>query len=187
VPYSQFDQANWIGGWARILKSLATLQDGQAVTIDSVLVEMETVPGVSTPAGEAPPDTAMARYHLLHSLTFPPDAYSRVLVAYSVHSVTSGGGMSDRSDIDWVYILGTGNTWKGPIGALHFLVPEHLEPTVPDPFRHVGLYQGYGVYVAREYEPLPSDEASVSYSRYGYGDIGPGDLDTMAVPTAPAG
>ncbi|MFC1526697.1 formylglycine-generating enzyme family protein, partial [Candidatus Latescibacterota bacterium] len=186
VPYSQFDQINWIGGWSNILKSLAILQDGQAVTIDSVLVEMETVPGVSTGADEAPPDTAMAQYHLLHSLTFPPHAYSRVVVAYSVHSVTAGGGMSDRSHINWIYILGTGNTWKGPIGTLYFLVPEHLEPTIPDPFRHVGLYQGYRAYVAREYEPLSSDEVSVSYSRYDHGDIWSGGLDTMAVPTAPA-
>jgi hypothetical protein len=62
------------------------------------------------------------------------------------------------------YILGTGRTWKGPIGRLYLAVPFGSDPDLPGAFSRLGKMGQKDVYLAANYEPAPEDGISIGYS-----------------------
>lgn len=123
-------------------------------------------------------------YHFMHQLAFPAASQSTVVVRYSGISWLN----EDYTGIDyytWHYILGTGRTWKGPIGVLYLLVPHYLRPALPAAFSRAGRYGEHGMYVARDYEPAADDTIAVDY---GIDDLNPDTSPLFEVnpPAAPA-
>jgi hypothetical protein len=108
-------------------------------------------------------------FHFRHVLSFKAGAKSRVDVRY-VSDCGSGGnnmGMFMMNSYSYSYILGTGRTWKGPIGRLYLAVPSGAEPGLPVVFRRLGRMGKKDVYLAADYEPGIEDEISMGYAARG--------------------
>jgi hypothetical protein len=100
--------------------------------------------------------------HFKHALTFPAKASSTVSVRYQNWVTVHSGGIGVEDE--WNYILGTGRTWKGPIGRLYLLLPPQSKPDLPKAFRLVGEHGGYLLYLASDYEPAESDLIRLSHT-----------------------
>ncbi|MCK5674790.1 MAG: hypothetical protein KAH95_15530, partial [Spirochaetales bacterium] len=59
--------------------------------------------------------------HYKHNLYFEPGELSTVIVEYQQDLFHGGDAMS--RDYLWKYVIGTGGTWKGPIGEFIFIKP----------------------------------------------------------------
>ena len=85
-------------------------QNGNTVEVDKVLLERY--------AGE---EGARVTFHYKHDLNFKPGELSTVIVEYNQNLFHGNDGMSDT--YRWNYVIGTGGTWKGPIGELILIKP----------------------------------------------------------------
>jgi len=85
-------------------------QNGKTIAIDKVLLERY--------AGE---EGARVTFHYKHNLNFKPGGVSIVVVEYHQDLFHGGDGMSDS--YLWNYVIGTGGTWKGPIGEFILIKP----------------------------------------------------------------
>ncbi len=138
-------------------------QDGAEVPCTTVVAEAALVPG----AGSV--KALDITFHFRHVLSFTAGAKSRVNVRY-VSDCRSGGanmGMFMVDSYSYAYILGTGRTWKGPIGRLYLAVPAAADPGLPASFKRYGRMGGKDVYLAANYEPYPDDEISLGFSSRG--------------------
>lgn len=174
VSWGGFERLNSFWESDAIVKSIAIVQDGKDVSIDSVYVEGQV----------AKDDTLELSFHFLHQLSFSPNDFSKVVVKYSFFNETmSSGGMLFTKYINWRYILGTGRTWKGPIKTIYFLTPDHLLPDLPKAFLRAGDFKKKTIFAAREYEPAEQDGVEISYIKFGQSGDGLhivtlGELDT---------
>jgi hypothetical protein len=73
-------------------------------------------------------------------------------------------GMFIANTYSYSYILGTGRTWKGPIGRLYLAVPFGTEPGLPKAFARLGRMGKKDVYLAANYEPAKDDGISMGYA-----------------------
>ena len=85
-------------------------QNGRPVPIEKVLLERH--------AGE---DGAWITFHYKHQLTFDPGEVS-VVVAEYYQDLFYGHNKTGDAHY-WYYVIGTGSTWKGPIGELIIVKP----------------------------------------------------------------
>jgi len=162
ISWNKFkSELNSIGERSAIIGNFTVNQDRRKIVIDSVLVEFVRLSK----------DTAVVKYHFLHQLDFQPDSYSNVRVTYTAFSSTMNTGAPATADyINWQYVLGTGKTWKGPIKTIYFLLPEHLNPELPESFQYIGNFKQNKIFKAEKYEPLSTDEVHVRYIGYSHGD-----------------
>ncbi len=85
-------------------------QDGKNIDIENVLLERY--------AGE---EGAKVTFHYKHNLYFEPGGISTVVVEYHQDLFHGGDGMGNN--YLWKYVIGTGGTWKGPIGEFVLIKP----------------------------------------------------------------
>ena len=85
-------------------------QNGKNVEINKVLLERY--------AGE---NGTWVTFHYRHNLNFKPGEVSTVAVEYDQDLFYGEDGMSDT--YLWNYVIGTGGTWKGPIGEFILMKP----------------------------------------------------------------
>ncbi len=114
-------------------------QDGNQVKIPNLLLERH-----ASRLGAA------VTYHFRHNLVFPPGAVSTVRVDYTQNLVSGGDNMSNS--YRWDYVIGTGSTWKGPIGSFLLVVPADWDGETPGLEKLIGT-DGFNVFGARDYEP----------------------------------
>lgn len=138
--------------------SFHILQDGRQVDYDAVLLE-------SSPPS---PDGGYLElvFHFHHVLAFGPNASSLVRIGYYQNDLR---GTRNRlycfaNEYGWDYVLGTGSTWKGPIGRLLLALPREAEPDLPDSFVSLGTQGPEQLFLAEDYEPGMSDEISLAWS-----------------------
>lgn len=89
--------------------SFTITQDKKDVAIDDLLLERH--------AGE---DGAWLTYHYKHDLRFQAGESSVVKVKYRYNMFHGEAGVGE-SLYRWDYFIGTGRTWKGPIGDFYFV------------------------------------------------------------------
>jgi hypothetical protein len=138
-------------------------QDGVEVPCTTVVAEAALVSGAEFVKA------LDITFHFRHVLSFKAGEKSRVNVRY-VSDCRSGGsnmGMFMVDSYSYAYILGTGRTWKGPIGRLYLAVPAAADPSLPGSFKRYGRMGRKDVYLALNYEPDPEDEISIGYARRG--------------------
>jgi hypothetical protein len=133
-------------------------------------------------------------FHFHHTLLFKPSSSSIVDIVYTQDTLRgqepTGAVPVDRHG--WDYVLGTGGTWKGPIGKLLLCLPEDAAPTLPEAFQPLGINGRERVFLARDYRPAPADRISLELvargapSPYYLEQIWFGDPVAAKRPTAPA-
>ena len=143
------------------LFAFSITQDGAPVTLGSVVQEVTRYTD--------PNEGAMLEitFHFRHSLAVKAGAQTRVDVSYKgdYHSGSENGGISFIDQYSYTYVLGTGRTWKGPIGKLYLAVPAGVDASLPKPFLRMGRLRGKDVYLASGYEPGAKDEIDISEGR----------------------
>ncbi len=133
-------------------------QDGRKVSLSSVVIEAALVSRTKQS------QVLEVTFHFRHTLSFAARAASRVDVRYASDYRAGADNMGSymESSYAYEYILGTGRTWRGPIGRLYLAVPFALHPRLPGPFRRLGRMGGKDVYLAKKYEPAPADGISIT-------------------------
>ena len=103
-------------------------------------------------------------FHFRHQLTMKAGAQSRVEVQYRGDYLTGSEnmGITFENHHSYTYILGTGRTWKGPIGQLYLAVPAGIEPVLPKAFGRMGRLRGKDVFLASAYVPGVDDEIDIT-------------------------
>ncbi len=131
----------------------AISQDGRNVAFTSVVMEAALVS-----RGEYSQSLDVT-FHFRHALSFAAGAKSRVNVRYTAGYLRGSDNMGMFMTVryEYFYILGTGRTWKGPIGRLYLAVPFGSDPALPAAFRRLGRMGAKDVYLAEKYEPDPKD------------------------------
>ena len=114
-------------------------QNGKMVRIEKVLLERY--------AGE---EGAGVTFHYKHSLHFKPGEISTVIVKYNQDLYHGSDGMSDT--YLWNYVIGTGGTWKGPIGELVLLKPSDWNGSI-DELNIIYENDHITLLSSKEYEP----------------------------------
>ena len=135
----------------------AVFQDGEAVAVDDVLLERELYP-----------EYAGLTFHFRHKLFFPAGKTTVVTVKYSQDLLSGNDGGLAADVFRWRYIIGTGGTWKGPIGELFFIKPLAWEGEPAGMKRVSGrLPGGVDLYHASDYEPERGQEFELSFRPVG--------------------
>ena len=136
-------------------------QDGDPVTVDDILIERRADDGVS------------ATFHYRHSLTFEPGQVSEVVVEYTADLLSGSGGAGFGDTFRWNYVIGTGGTWRGPIGEFYLITPSDWRGSLGG---LETLYEGPFVKVsaAINYEPNAADRFSLRSS-------GPNEMEYRAL------
>ncbi|MBT3273753.1 MAG: hypothetical protein HN368_11390 [Spirochaetales bacterium] len=162
-------------------------ENGDEIFWDYVVIETEI-------NREKYSSTARITFHFHHVLQFSARAVSEVSISYYSNLLTgeSNNGFAFERYYNWRYFLGTGATWKNPIGVLYLIMPAELYPELPPDFHRVGEYKGKALFVAENYEPARNTVLSVgqsetsglteSYYRYIWFD----DARKVAPPDSPA-
>lgn len=134
-------------GQAEALAIPSITQDGKPITITEASVSLSDV---------------RLRIDYQHRLVFAPSAQSHVTVRYAptVHTSSTNGGTDERYRFE--YVLGTGATWKGPIGTLWLALPDWLTPQLPEALRRNGHWGNKALYVARSWEPAAKDQIQLA-------------------------
>lgn len=138
-------------------------QDGRETPVTSVIIE-------SAPGN----DWLDITLHALHELRFPAGRQSRLTAVYMASSgfKTIGGNRGSTESHASAYVLGTGGTWKGPIGKLIFIIAgragmETASVSVPEGCSQVGFYsdglRSYDIYGAEDFEPARNANISLSF------------------------
>jgi hypothetical protein len=114
--------------------------------------------------------------HYRHELVFKPKSRSIVRVEYT-QDLTDGvvGGIGGNA-FRWEYVIGTGSTWKGPIGELYFMKPSdwYFDGDTIPPFTTAGEWE---LFRAKKYEPSPGDvfilttSSTSSWEIYSFMDV----------------
>jgi hypothetical protein len=143
---------------ALALFDFSVVQDGAPVPITSVVQEAAVIGGGT--AGKSLELT----FHFRHALTVKAGASSLVVVRYkgNYRSASENMGRTFQDEYSYNYILGTGRTWKGPIGNLYFALPHGLKPSLPKTFARMGRLRGKDVYLASTYKPAVTDEIDLT-------------------------
>jgi hypothetical protein len=137
-------------------------QDGREVPVGSVV--LESVPGK---------DHLDIILHALHELRFPAGGQSRLTVSYAASSrfktlVGNHGGTDSHAS---GYILGTGGTWKGPIGKFTLIVAGRegsaVTLKIPSSIHPAGRYsdgqRSFDIYTAENLDPPRDAEIALSF------------------------
>jgi hypothetical protein len=138
-------------------------QDGREAPVTSVIIE-------SAPGN----DWLDITLHALHELRFPTGRQSRLKAVYLASSrfKTQGGNRGSTDSHASSYILGTGGTWKGPIGKFIFIVAgsegmNTLSVKVPEAVGPAGRYsdglRSNDFFSAENFEPARDTEISLSF------------------------
>jgi hypothetical protein len=129
-------------------------QDGAPVPYDYVVAESRFVSDPNS--GGALEIT----FNFHHALSFAPRAQSVVKVQYTGDylSGSDNGGYTFIDQYSYAYILGTGRTWKGPIGQLYLGIPPGTGAKIPRAFVAAGRLGGKDLYLAENYEPAAQDQ-----------------------------
>jgi hypothetical protein len=167
--------------------SLAIFQDGRRIEWDSVVLD----PEVSAAENG---DRMTLYFHFHHLLSFKPKASSVVSVVYTQDTLRGGEPTAAVPAYyhGWDYILGTGGTWKGPIGKLLLCLPEDAKPTLPKAFQPLGINGHEQVFLAQGYRPADDDQISLTRDVRGgrqpsyFKDLWFGDPVAAKRPAAPA-
>ena len=116
-------------------------QDEDRVSVDDILLERQV--------GS---DFVSITFHFKHKLLFPASDMTVVSVRYSQDLLAGNDGGAACDVFKWDYMIGTGGTWKGPIGEFFFIKPASWtgEPLGMDA---VSENDGVVVYHAENYEP----------------------------------
>jgi len=141
-------------------------QDGREMPVSSVV--LESAPGN---------DHLDITLHALHELRFPARRQSRLTAVYlaSSHFKTEGGNRGSTDSRASSYMLGTGGTWKGPIGKFNFIIAgwqgmNTVSVKVPQGVGPAGRYsdglRSYDFYRAENFEPTREAEISLSFQTY---------------------
>ena len=150
VPVNEFNNSRqFLGagnGYSGI--EIRISQDGNPVPVDDILIERQARDGLS------------ATFHYRHELTFEPGQLSEVTVEYTADLLagSAGGGLGDV--YRWNYVIGTGGTWKGPIGEFYMITPSDWKGT---PAGLNTVYSGPFVNLlsATDYEPPLTERFSL--------------------------
>ncbi len=138
-------------------------QDGREAPVTSVIIE-------SAPGN----DWLDITLHALHELRFPTGQQSRLKAVYLASSrfKTQGGNRGSTDSHASCYILGTGGTWKGPIGRFSLIVSggegmNGVSVKVPAAVGPAGRYsdglRSYDFFSAESFEPARDTEISLSF------------------------
>ena len=126
-------------------------QDGKVVAIEDILLEREVNE-----------EFASLTFHYKHQLEFEPGSSSTVIVTYSQDLLYGNDGGAASDVFKWNYIIGTGGTWKGPIGKFFFIKPSGWEGELSGMQRiNRRMKDGVDIYYVENYEPKRSDEFSL--------------------------
>ncbi len=146
IPLNKFNQSrNFLGpdipGNTGLDFSIK--QDGIPLAVEDILLEREV--------NEV---YAGLTFHFKHRLNFPAGGTSSVSVRYTQDLLCGNDGGAAADVYKWNYLIGTGRTWKGPIGEFYFVKPICWEGE-PSGMSRVGkrLPGGVDVYYAAGYEP----------------------------------
>lgn len=123
-------------------------RDEQAIPVRDVLLERQ-----ASRLG------ASVTYHFRHSLSFKPGERALVRVEYRQDILSGSDGMSDM--YRWDYVIGTGATWKGPIGAFMMAVPSGWRG-YPPYLEYLYENEGFLLFGRRDYEPGRGDTFSLT-------------------------
>jgi hypothetical protein len=121
--------------------------DGRQVPITGVLLERS-----ASKLGAA------ITWHFRHALSFKPGELKEVQVEYR-QDILYGGGWSDV--YRWDYIIGTGATWKGPIGIFLLVLPSGWKG-YPPYLELLAETDGFLVFGRRDWEPDRFDSFSLT-------------------------
>ena len=123
-------------------------QDGNPVPVEDVLLERK-----------ADEEGASLTFHFRHDLVFPGSGTTKVEAEYSQDLLFGSDGMNLET-FRWSYVIGTGGTWKGPIGEFYFIKPAAWKGDIPG---MAGIFteEPAEIYYARNYEPDIDDEFSL--------------------------
>ncbi|MBI9101529.1 MAG: hypothetical protein JEY99_03865 [Spirochaetales bacterium] len=94
-------------------------QDGKEIKIENILVERKADAG-----------GASLTFHFQHELLFESWSTTTVEVEYSQDLLFGEEGPGINS-YRWSYVIGTGGTWKGPMGEFFFIAPKEWSGTIP--------------------------------------------------------
>ncbi|TFG61179.1 MAG: hypothetical protein E4H36_10855, partial [Spirochaetales bacterium] len=151
---------------------IGIVHNGAEVQVERVILQGKASNRTSTYAGSggeySVPRSADVIVNYMFRLVFPPNAVSTLTVDYKVYAVAAGGKgeVSYRSD----YVIGTGRTWKGPIGAIYGVGPvvweakdgEGNRVTLPGEVYKGTLGNPWSLLVAKNVEPDAGLRLSVS-------------------------
>lgn len=129
-------------------------RDGEDVEVQDVLLDRQ-----ASSLGAA------VTYHFRHKLVFSPGEEAIVAVEYRQNLITGSDGMSDS--YGWDYVIGTGATWKGPIGEFMLVVPAGWRG-YPAYLEFIEEAGGFLMFVRRNYEPDRVDTFSLTGFSVGY-------------------
>jgi formylglycine-generating enzyme len=139
--------------------SFSILQDGRKVEWDYVVLDQSLEKGEWT-------GLMTLYFHFHHLLHFTPKSTSIVTIVYSQETLRGGEPTAFPALYlhGWDYILGTGGTWKGPIGKLLLCLPADAEPTLPAAFQPLGINGREKIFLAQSYRPAEDDRISLKRS-----------------------
>ena len=123
-------------------------QDDRRIEVDDILLERSV--------GS---ESAALSFHFRHKLSFPASGTSIVKVKYTQDLLAGNDGGAACDVFKWNYVIGTGGTWKGPIGELFFIKPAGWEGELHG-LSYLSVNEGVEIYHAENYEP--DREASFS-------------------------
>jgi len=134
------------------LFNFSITQDGRKTVLATAVIETSLIKGTGLPKLDV-------TFHFRHTLSFAAGAESRVDVKYTSDYCTGADNMGYFivQSYQYDYILGTGRTWKGPIGRLYFALPVGLKPELPSAFKRLGRMGAKDIYLAEQYEPQIKD------------------------------
>jgi len=135
--------------------SLSIRQDGKEVPFTECVADF----------GEGPKKVTL---HFRHQLAFEPGASSEVEVVYESPAGAESFGGPDvpgyANLYEWNYVLGTGASWKGPIGSLVLAVPPGFNGEIPAELKPLGSFSGRLLFRAAAWEPKASQDLDLSWS-----------------------
>jgi hypothetical protein len=139
--------------------SFTILQDGRKVEWDYVVLDQALEKGEWG-------GLMTLYFHFHHVLHFKPKSTTIVTIVYSQDTLRGESPTSIPAlyQHGWDYILGTGGTWKGPIGKLLLCLPEDATPTLPTAFQPLGIHGREQLFLAQNYRPAEDDQISLKRS-----------------------
>ena len=123
------------------------MQDGRSVPVEKILVERK----LSERSAEV-------ILHHKHELVLPAFSRSIVSISYKQNLLYGNDGGAAADVFRWDYMIGTGGTWKGPIGEIYLIAAEawHGELSGLKPVNRKQK-DGVNIYYAENYEPSEGD------------------------------
>jgi hypothetical protein len=119
IPITKFNNSRNFISEEEDLQDFTLLikQNDKIIPVQKVLLERH-----------ADENGAWATFHYKHNLNFKPGEFSTVVVEYHQDLFHGSTGMSNM--YLWNYVIGTGGTWKGPIGELILIKPSEWRGSI---------------------------------------------------------